>query len=84
MWNYFKLAVLAVIAVAAAIGANYARDLAYMVNALTIMLAAAALFLWVLRHTDEPARAEPMHEYNDGVIRAGVIATALWGVVGFL
>ena len=84
MWNYFKLALLAVIAVAAAIAANYARDLAYLVNALTIMLAAAALFLWVLRRTDEPVRAEPMHEYNDGVIRAGVIATALWGVVGFL
>ncbi|MGB5871738.1 MAG: cytochrome-c oxidase, cbb3-type subunit I [Albidovulum sp.] len=83
MFDYFKLAALAVITVLAAIAANYARDLAYMVNALTVMLAAGATFLWVLRQVGED-RPDRSHEYNDGVVRAGVIATAIWGVVGFL
>ncbi|MBC7138084.1 MAG: cytochrome-c oxidase, cbb3-type subunit I [Defluviimonas sp.] len=83
MWDYIKLIALGAVAVLAAIAANYARDLPYMVNALTVMLAAAVTFLWVLRQVDE-ARPVPVNEYNDGVIRAGVIATSLWGVVGFL
>ncbi|MCV2867649.1 cytochrome-c oxidase, cbb3-type subunit I [Defluviimonas sp. WL0002] len=83
MWDYIKLAVLGAIAVFAAIAANYARDLAYMVNALTVMLAAAITFVWVLRRIDTP-RPQDSNEYLDGVVRAGVIATAFWGVVGFL
>uniref|UniRef100_UPI0039B97E78 cbb3-type cytochrome c oxidase subunit I n=1 Tax=Albidovulum sp. TaxID=1872424 RepID=UPI0039B97E78 len=83
MWDYIKLAVLGAIAVLAAIAANHARDLAYMVNALTVMIAAALTFLWVLRNSGDH-RPQPVNEYNDGVVRAGVIATALWGVVGFL
>ncbi|MGB7269293.1 MAG: cbb3-type cytochrome c oxidase subunit I, partial [Albidovulum sp.] len=83
MFDYFKLAALAAITVLAAIAANYARDLAYMVNALTVMLAAGATFLWVLRQVGED-RPDRSHEYNDGVVRAGVIATAVWGIVGFL
>jgi cytochrome c oxidase cbb3-type subunit I len=83
MWDYIKLAVLGAIAVLAAIAANYAHDLAYLVNALTVMLAAAATFVWVLRMAEEK-RPIPVNEYNDGVVRAGAVATALWGVVGFL
>ena len=85
MMNYFKLIVLGLVTLFALIAANYARDLAYMVNALTIALVSAGMFLWVLRNTDEPVRQVDLSgEYMDGVIRAGVIATALWGVVGFL
>src|SRR6056297_3017437 len=85
MTNYFKLIVLGLITLFALIGANYARDLAYLVNALTIALVAGVMFLWVLRRTDEPVeKVDLSGEYMDGVIRAGVIATALWGVVGFL
>ncbi len=85
MWDYVKLAILGAIAVLAAIAANYAHDLAYMVNALTVMLTAAITFIWVLRTTGD-ARKDPHPElrYNDGVVRAGVIATTFWGVVGFL
>jgi len=82
MWDYFKLIALGLVAVLAAIAANYARDLAYMVNAIEVMLAAAIAFIWVLRTMGAPAA--PQTEYNDGVVRAGVIATTLWGVVGFL
>ena len=88
MWDVIKLIVLGVIAVFAAIGANYAHDLAYMVNALTVMLAAGLTSLWQLRSMDDPRRAASRvgieSEYMDGVIRAGVIATAFWGVIGFL
>ncbi|RUS59772.1 cytochrome-c oxidase, cbb3-type subunit I [Pseudorhodobacter sp. E13] len=84
MWDYFKLIALGLITVLAAIGANYARDPAYLVNALTIMLVAGGLFLWSVRRVDEPKLATPQNEYFDGVVRAGVIATAFWGVVGFL
>ena len=83
MWDYVKLIVLALVAVLAAIAANYAHDLPYMVNALVVMLAAAATFVWQLRHVGEPAH-HPQTEYLDGVVRAGVIATTFWGVVGFL
>jgi len=82
--NYIKLIVLGLVAVFAAIAANYARDVAYMVNAITIMVIAAILFVVVLRNTDEPAKPVDETQYFDGVIRYGVVATALWGVVGFL
>ena len=84
MWDYIKLALLAAVALFAAIAANKAHDLAYMVNALTIMVVAAAMFIWILRQTDEPKPARVVETgYMDSVIRYGVIATALWGVVGF-
>ena len=60
MWDYVKLVVLGLIAVLAAIAANYAHDLPYMVNAIVVMLAAAITFVWTLRHVGEakpsPAR----------------------------
>lgn len=83
MWDYLKLVVLGLIAVLAAIATNYAHDLAYQVNALVVMLAAAMTFIWVLRTMGEPKRVS-RNEYMDGVVRAGVIATTFWGVVGFL
>jgi cytochrome c oxidase cbb3-type subunit I len=50
-----------------------------------LLLGAAGLsFLYILTQVIE--RREPRTEggYADGVIRAGVIATVIWGVVGFL
>ena len=49
-----------------------------------IMLVAAGMFVWVLRSTDEPRALVDSNGYMDGVIRAGVIATAFWGITGFL
>ncbi len=83
MWDYVKLVAAWACAICAAIAANYARDLPYLVNAIVVMLAAGGTFLWVLRNTGEaPSLADVSAEYNDGVVRAGVIATAFWGVVG--
>ncbi|MCC5985409.1 MAG: cytochrome-c oxidase, cbb3-type subunit I [Rhodobacteraceae bacterium] len=84
MWDYIKLIVLGVIAIVAAIAANYARDLAYLVHAIIIFLTASGLFLWQIRRIGEPAPVHNPNEYMDGVVRAGVIATAFWGVIGFL
>ncbi len=84
MGQYIKLIVLGLVALAAAIAANYGRDLAYQVHAVLIMLIAGAMFLWEVRQTDEPRIPAPQNEYMDGVIRAGVIATAFWGIAGFL
>ena len=89
MLNTIKLIALGCIAVLAAMAANYARpdDPAYMVNALIVMLAAGFTFIRVLRQmgNDQPSLdPDPQGQYMDGVVRAGVIATALWGVVGFL
>ncbi len=83
MWDYVKLVALGAIAVLAAIAANYAHDLAYMVNAIVVMIAASITFVWTARHVGEPS-VHPQNEYLDGVVRAGVIATTFWGVVGFL
>ncbi|MBE2275645.1 MAG: cytochrome-c oxidase, cbb3-type subunit I [Rhodobacteraceae bacterium] len=83
MWDYVKLIVLGAIAVGAAIAANYGHDLAYTVNAIEVMLAAAIAFVVVLRGVGEP-KVVNQGEYLDGVIRAGVIATTFWAVVGFL
>jgi cytochrome c oxidase cbb3-type subunit 1 len=83
--NYVKLTLLGCVTLIAALGANWAHDLAYQVHAFLIMLIAGYLFLRVLGQTDEvPLAAAPSDEYSDGVIRAGVIATAFWGIAGFL
>ncbi|QRZ13867.1 cytochrome-c oxidase, cbb3-type subunit I [Paracoccus methylovorus] len=89
MLDTIKLIALGSVAVLAAIAANYARadDLAYLVNAWIVMLAAGGMFLRVLRRmgNEQPSlEPHPETQYMDDVIRAGVIATAFWGVVGFL
>ena len=83
MWDYIKLIALGAVAVLAAYAANYARDLAYQVNMIVVLLAAGLTFAYTLR-TMGDAKPAPANEYFDDVIRAGVIATAFWGVVGFL
>ncbi|MEO0823920.1 MAG: cbb3-type cytochrome c oxidase subunit I, partial [Pseudomonadota bacterium] len=80
--NIAKLCVLGIVTVFAALAANFARDDAYLANALTIMLLCGGLFLYVIRTMDKPRAVET--GYMDGPIRVAVAATILWGVVGFL
>ena len=88
MASTFKLIALAIVAILAMVAASFARDLAYQVNALIVLAVSVGMFLWLLRGVGEAKRvaAVPAHDggYMDGVIRYGVIATAGWGVVGFL
>ena len=81
MGSVVKLVTLALVAVFAAIAANWARDIAYQVNALTVMAVASGFFIHTIRTMDRPRVAAT--GYMDDVIRAGVIATAFWGMVGF-
>ena len=83
MVNYFKLIALGLITFFALIAANYARDVAYMVHAWIISGVSFGLFIWVLRGMGTE-KVHAQDEYMDDVIRYGVIATAFWGVVGFL
>lgn len=84
MLNYIKLIVLGLITLFALIAANYARDLAYLVNALIVAAAAGGVFLWTLRNTEEEVETRDLSgEYMDGVIRAGVIDTGVGGLSGF-
>lgn len=88
MFDTLKLIVLALVMLIAALGADWARDPAYMVHALLVMLVAAGLFFWQLRgmpvEDAGPVAPRAPQGYMDGPIRYGVIATAFWGVVGFL
>ena len=80
MWDCVKLTALALVALLAA---SFAHDLPYQVNAIEVMIAAAITFIYVLRKAGDAVRHD-QSQYMDGVIRAGVIATAFWGIVGFL
>ena len=86
MGNYVKLILLGLITIVAALAVNWGRDLAYQVHAALIMVISAGMFIYVLRNTDEPVALapDPKSGYDDGVVRYGVIATAFWGVAGFL
>ncbi len=84
MWNYLKPVILGLIVLFAAIAANFARDLAFQVHAIIILAVAGAMFVWSVRRIDDPVVAADQTAYMDDVIRAGVIATAFWGAVGFL
>ena len=83
MLNYFKLAALGMVMLFAAIAANFARDIAYQVHAILIMLVSFGTFVWVLRNTDEAPVKIDKNGYMDGVIRAGVIATAFGASLAF-
>ncbi len=77
-----KLALLWLIALVAAYAADQGNDLAFRVHGLIIMLVAAALFVWQLRRTGDARSAPASDVYMDGPVRAGVIATAFWGMAG--
>ena len=84
-----KIAALGILTLLFAMAANWGTDLVYQVHALLLALLSAGLFIWSIRRAggrDRYAIDGPRPEtgYNDDVVRAGVIATTLWGVVGFL
>ncbi|MGZ9810162.1 cytochrome-c oxidase, cbb3-type subunit I [Pseudoroseicyclus sp. H15] len=82
--DILKLVLLAIVTLLAAMAANFGHDLAYTVHAVIVMLVAGGLFIYFLRGTGEPRTPPDPHAYMDGPVRAGVIATAFWGIAGFL
>ena len=91
MLDGLKITVLGALCVFFAIAANWGHDAAYRIHALILMVISGAAFVWSIRNAGS-ARPEPIDGrlaagekgYMDEVIRYGVIATAFWGVVGFL
>lgn len=67
----------------AAMAINFAEDIAFRVNAIVLLLAMLAGFVYTLRLDAKDVIATD-DGYMDDVVRAGVIATAMWGIVGFL
>ncbi|WP_298436377.1 cytochrome-c oxidase, cbb3-type subunit I [uncultured Jannaschia sp.] len=83
--DYLKIGLLGLVALFAAIAANYAHDAAYMLHALIIMVVAVGMLIWTLRGMEEaPRLVEAELGYMDGPVRFGVLATSFWGVVGML
>ncbi len=83
MWNGIKIAVLGFVVLFAALAANFGLDLAYKVHAVIIAAVAAYLFARTIGQLGDKPKPAPTG-YMDDVIRAGVIATAFWGITGFL
>ena len=83
MLDGFKITALGVLVLFFAIAANWGQDDAYRLHAMMLMAISAIAFIWAIRTAGTQKRA-PETGYMDEVIRYGVIATALWGVVGFL
>ena len=82
MGNTLKLISLGLITFVAAYAADQGNDLAFRIHGLLIMFVAAGLFVWVLRTSDKPHAEAVQGDYMDGPVRAGVIATAFWGMAG--
>ncbi|HMQ94341.1 cbb3-type cytochrome c oxidase subunit I, partial [Amaricoccus sp.] len=84
-----KIAALGILTLLFAIAANWGTDPVYRFHAFLLALLSAGLFIWSIRRAGGQDRyaidgPRPESGYNDDVVRAGVIATTLWGVVGFL
>ncbi|MEM8577752.1 MAG: cytochrome-c oxidase, cbb3-type subunit I [Pseudomonadota bacterium] len=79
-----KLVALGLVALVAAYAADQGNDLAFRVHGLLVMLVAAFLFLRILRGAGEAPALVSQSDYMDGPVRAGVIATAFWGMAGLL
>ncbi|MEL6551575.1 MAG: cytochrome-c oxidase, cbb3-type subunit I [Pseudomonadota bacterium] len=84
MTDTIKLGTLGCLILFGALASSWGHDLAYRVHGAIIMITAFGLFLWQARRAGQPQPAIPFNRYMDDVVRAGVIATAFWGIVGFL
>jgi cytochrome c oxidase cbb3-type subunit 1 len=82
-----KVALLGVLAVLAVVLAAKGRDAGFVFHAYLMAAAAIAFLIHFARSysaTPVLANGNGSAGYMDGVVKAGVIATVFWGVVGFL
>ena len=82
----FRIGLWGLIAFMAFTAAQFGRDEAYMVHMSIVALVAAGAFLLQFRERPTFAGlfADDADGYQMNVVRAGVVLTAFWGVVGFL
>lgn len=73
-------------AVLSLLAAGFAQDVLFQTHAWVVFFALALGTIYVLRQVDFAGDAAPVDKsgYFDDPIRAGVILTTFWGVVGFL
>jgi cytochrome c oxidase cbb3-type subunit 1 len=81
-----KIAVLGLLTLLLAMAANYGQDQVYTFHALLLTAIAGGAMIWTIRNagSGKITTATPETGYMDEVVRYGVVATAIWGVVGFL
>lgn len=84
MLDGVKIAAFGLGALLFAIAANWGHDLAFQVHALLLAALCAAGFVWSVRTAGVRQPVNVEDSYLDGPVRYGVVATAFWGVVGFL
>ncbi len=82
MEKAFKLAALGFVAVVAVYAADQGKDLAFRSHGLIVLLITAGLFIREMVTSDTPIKQTSTSEYMDDPVRAGVIATAFWGMAG--
>jgi cytochrome c oxidase cbb3-type subunit 1 len=81
--NWAVIAILTVGALLGLVLAANAVDLPFHVHGFIFAAAAIlAIFAVIKQHFDRTGKATPL--YNDGVVRAGVIASMFWAVAGLL
>ncbi len=74
-----------VVALAALVLVAKAEDALFAFHAWLIVAACAIAVIYRLRTLDfTPGKTVVAEKYFDGVVRAGVIATVFWGLIGFL
>ncbi|MFO1104563.1 MAG: cytochrome-c oxidase, cbb3-type subunit I [Amaricoccus sp.] len=83
MLDGVKIVGLALLTLFFAMAANFGTDPAYRLHAIIMLVIAGAGTIWAIRTAGEPRPVTDQSSYMDDVVRAGVIATAFWGVVGF-
>jgi cytochrome c oxidase cbb3-type subunit 1 len=91
MTSGIPIIITALAAFTAMLAAAFGQDSLFQAHMTVLCIAMAIACIVMLRNlkfapdwdTAKPAKANPS-EYMDDVVRAGVIATTFWGVVGFL
>ncbi len=82
MQHMIKAILLGIVVLAAAFATNFARDLAFQVSAIIVILWAGFFFIREIGKIGNKPEPAPTG-YMDDVVRAGVIATVFWGITGF-
>ena len=83
MRNFFPLVASLIISVSSIILANYGVDNAYVAQMLVIAAASFASFLYFVSVCLTAPVAVNEDEYLDGVVKLSVIATVIFGLLGF-
>ncbi|MEQ8194539.1 MAG: cbb3-type cytochrome c oxidase subunit I, partial [Rhodospirillales bacterium] len=88
MSNWLTIGLLSLGAILGLYLASHAADPSFYYYGLLLSICSVLAAFFVVKSITAPAKPAPVSGdeivYNDDVVRAGVIATTFWGVVGFL